>query len=72
MSELSFIRRVLPGADKQNLAAEAAISNDNNSEEVKERARDRLEQMAADGELGEEAHQAQVKTGHKVVSFLAT
>lgn len=53
--------------DTRNSVTEAAISNDNNSEEAKGRARDRLEQMAADGELGEEARQAQVKTGHKVV-----
>jgi hypothetical protein len=47
--------------------AEAAISNPNNSEEAKERAQDRLQEMEQSGELdSSEAHAAQVERGHKV------
>ena len=45
----------------------ATISNPNTSEEAKERAKERLQEMEDSGELGSrEAHEAQVKTGHKV------
>ncbi|EKM60967.1 uncharacterized protein PHACADRAFT_204111 [Phanerochaete carnosa HHB-10118-sp] len=44
----------------------AAVSNPNNSEEAKERAQQRLNDMEASGEVGStEAHMAQVKQGHK-------
>ncbi|KAI0335373.1 hypothetical protein GY45DRAFT_1317328 [Cubamyces sp. BRFM 1775] len=44
----------------------AAISNPNNSEEAKERAAERLQQMEASGELdSREAHEDNVAIGHK-------
>ncbi|KAI0639305.1 hypothetical protein C8Q77DRAFT_1152291 [Trametes polyzona] len=44
----------------------AAISNPNNSEEAKERASERLQQMDASGELdSREAHEDNVAIGHK-------
>ncbi|KAI0330282.1 hypothetical protein GY45DRAFT_1370857 [Cubamyces sp. BRFM 1775] len=44
----------------------AAISNPNNSEEAKERAQERLEQMDDSGELNSrEAHEDNVAIGHK-------
>ncbi|KAI0374270.1 hypothetical protein BV20DRAFT_961388 [Pilatotrama ljubarskyi] len=48
-------------------SAEAAISNPNNSEEAKERAQERLQQMEQSGELNSrEAHEDNVAIGHKV------
>ena len=47
--------------------AEAAISNPNNSEEARESARQRLEDMNERGEVDSaEAHAGQVERGHKV------
>jgi len=44
----------------------AAISNPNNSEEAKERASERLQDMQESGELeSKEAHDANVAIGHK-------
>ncbi|EMD41785.1 hypothetical protein CERSUDRAFT_110351 [Gelatoporia subvermispora B] len=44
----------------------AAISNPNNSEEAKERASERLQEMELSGELDTtEAHEANVAIGHK-------
>ncbi|CCM00932.1 uncharacterized protein FIBRA_02979 [Fibroporia radiculosa] len=43
-----------------------AVSNPNNSEEAKQRAQDRLDEMHASGEANSsEAHAAQVERGHK-------
>ncbi|KAJ3534394.1 hypothetical protein NM688_g7144 [Phlebia brevispora] len=43
----------------------AAISNPNNSEEARERAQERLDEMNSRGQLGQQAHEAQIRTGHK-------
>ena len=46
---------------------EAAISNPNNSEEARERAKQRLDDMYEKGEVDSaEAHAGQVERGHKV------
>ncbi|KAH9835649.1 uncharacterized protein C8Q71DRAFT_908085 [Rhodofomes roseus] len=47
----------------------AAVSNPNNSEEAKERAQARLDEMEQSGEAyGTEAHNAQVRQGHKAAT----
>ncbi|KZT74716.1 hypothetical protein DAEQUDRAFT_760740 [Daedalea quercina L-15889] len=47
----------------------AAISNPNNSEEAKERAQTRLDELEQSGEANSaEAHNAQVRQGHKAAT----
>ncbi|KAH9937594.1 uncharacterized protein B0H18DRAFT_1113410 [Fomitopsis serialis] len=47
----------------------AAVSNPNSSEEAKERAQARLEEMEQSGEANSaEAHNAQVRQGHKAAT----
>lgn len=53
--------------DTDRTSTEAAISNPNNSEEAKERAQQRLQEMDESGELRTEAaHLDNVKIDHKV------
>ncbi|KAF7791945.1 hypothetical protein EIP86_002971 [Pleurotus ostreatoroseus] len=48
----------------------AAISNPRVGPEAKESAQERLDQMIANGELGETAHEAQILRGHKASLFI--
>ncbi|EED78431.1 predicted protein [Postia placenta Mad-698-R] len=68
LSTMMMLRSESPGLGQGNVARglKAAISNPNNSEEAKERASERLQELQDAGHLdSREAHDANVAIGHK-------